>query len=196
MKMKNRIKYKFKKAIKKFPYHLLSFVKFIWFLMFIASLVFTFFIVRSYMKEPGQYDASNYENLGAHTFEFREVQSYKSGSRGRRTRYKINYETTINGEYFVYTKDDYRTKDAAMAVVYEKPMQTKYVYRINSKGKITVRFSDMSTAEEVASRALEGDRKIIELAIPLFIVCIIILIGYRIIKHKSKVKSSSNDCMK
>lgn len=51
---------------------------FLWFLLFVTSFVFIFLTTIDYMKAPGQYDAANYESLGAHVFYYRDIEAYRT----------------------------------------------------------------------------------------------------------------------
>ncbi len=152
-------------------------------IVLMASFLFMIILpVYNYINEPSQYNAEHYENLGAHTFELRGVESYTSGTKSKKTRYRIHYRTSIDREIFHYRKGGYKTRAAAEKGAEANPTPTKYVYRINNvyilgiRGERTEHFSDFATAEEVAAARWENDRALFLVCVVLFVVCIIIFI--------------------
>ncbi len=173
--------------------HIALFIgRLVWLVLLVASLVGIVVFAYSYFFYPERYDAANYEKHGSHTFHFKDIELYfdtffsQRGSLG--IRYKINYETTIDGEIYVYSLDDYRTKSQAIKISEENQTKTKYIYSVNTKNGATLRLSEFATAEEFVNDLSSKDRGLLKFGIRWLIICIVAFVCYKVAKHKKIIE--------
>ncbi len=163
--------------------------KIILMIMFIYSVIVIFAYSVSYNSD--KYNASNYENIGLHIFYFNDIEFYVDTFFSPRSslgiRYKINYETTIDEQVYVYSLDDYRTKNQAIKTSEENPTQTAYLYLFTTNNKSTIRFSNIETVEKFVHDLSSHDRKQIKSAAIWLIICVITFICHLIFKRKKRV---------
>ncbi len=191
MKKKKQTGMRFKEIVEGFLYIAVSVGKLVWLVLLATSLIRMFGCVGIYLISSDRYNAANYENQGLHTLYFKDIEFYTAAFALRGTlgiRYKINYETTIGEQIYVYSLDDYKTKNQAIKMSEENPTQTKYIYSVKMKDRETLRLSEFATAEELVHDLSNNDRSAMKYTICLFVVCILAFVCYKIIERKNKLK--------
>ncbi len=164
----------------------------VWLVLLVVSLLRMFGSIGIYMISSDRYNVENYKNEGLHTLHFKDIEFYTAIFAQRGTlgiRYKINYETTIDGQIYLYSLDDYRTKSQAIKMSEENPTQTKYIYSVNIKDVETLRLSEFATREELVQDLLTSDKDKTKSTICWLAICILAFIVYKIIERKKKVEN-------